>query len=403
MKRDFQRHCRRECGAALLVALLILLLAAMSLFFGKVDGAAPLAREHATRTALAQAREALIGFAASYPETHPGPHGELRQVAGFLPCPDADNDGKAELVCGAAGVSVVGRLPWRTLDLPDLRDADYECLWYAVSGSFKNNAKPELLNWDSTGQLRVVDAGSGAILTGNDGGAAAVILAPGRPLPGQQRGAGNGICPGNDRNDPASYLESGSFPASTAVTVKQGARDDLELNDRLVWITPRDIFTRVRARSDFAAQINLVLGQLRDRLQAAELPLPDKAVAQGAKQVGEVPERSLASDTFYREWKEKWNDQLRYLVCTPAQDCLTVNGERCAAAIVFAGERSGGGPRSVQERTQAASYFEGETLAAIGTPATTLAGAVAWQAAQPSADVVLCLKAAPAAPAGARP
>ena len=391
---------RRQRGAALLVSLLILLLAAMSIFFGQVDGATPPAREYATRTALAQAREALIGFAASYPERHPDSHDELRQVAGFLPCPDTDNDGRAELVCGGEGVSVVGRLPWRTLDLPDLRDADYECLWYAVSGSFKNNAKPKLLNWDSAGQLRVVDAGSGAVLTEEDG-AAAVIFAPGRPLAGQQRRAGTGICPGEQGNDYASYLESGSFPDSSTVTLRQGARDDLQINDRLVWITPRDIFTRVRARSDFAAQINLSLVQISERLQAAGLPQPDDTLAQGAKRVGAVPDEALADGTRYREWKEKWNDQLRYLVCTPAQDCLTVNGEHCAAAIVFAGERSGGGPRSALERTQLASYFEGENLTALGTPATTLAGAGAWDSAQPSADVALCLRAA--APPGARP
>ncbi|MDE2615017.1 MAG: hypothetical protein KGL78_16405, partial [Burkholderiales bacterium] len=41
--------------------------------------------------ALAQARTALIGYAVSYAESHPG------EAYGFLPCPDASNSGSTPI------------------------------------------------------------------------------------------------------------------------------------------------------------------------------------------------------------------------------------------------------------------------------------------------------------------
>ena len=49
---------------------------------------------------------------------------------GDLPCPDRDDDGDADAVpgCDTAALAL-GRLPWKTLGLPDLRDGDGERLW----------------------------------------------------------------------------------------------------------------------------------------------------------------------------------------------------------------------------------------------------------------------------------
>src|SRR5215470_7444650 len=72
--------------------------------------------------ALAAAQQALIAYAASN-----------RTLPGRLPCPDTTNTGVADTSCGAAGQNQIGRLPWKTLGLTDLRDGSGECLWYAVS------------------------------------------------------------------------------------------------------------------------------------------------------------------------------------------------------------------------------------------------------------------------------
>lgn len=382
----------RQGGAALLVIFLIILLAGMGMFFSKLNSAQPATRDQQTAAALAQARDALIGYAASYADTHPG------QVFGFLPCPDINNDGSAE-TCDQMNLTVVGRLPWKTLDLPDLRDADGECLWYAVSGSFKNNPPPGLLNWDSAGKLRVVDAASGQTLVaaddlaGNDGGAAAVIFAPGAPLAGQERPGGSQTCSGTTANNYGAYVDSGSFPASGVATVRQGRRGDATANDQLLWITPREIFTRIRQRGsdDFRVQTNYFLGLLGARLTTPSLASPVSAVTQGSKLVGYVPQSGGASPPLFEEWQRKWNDQLRYLVCSPQTQCLVVNGTPCTAALVFSGERSGGGPRTSTQLADPSSYFEGSVLAAITTTASVLNGAPAYDTLTPTADVVLCI------------
>ena len=63
-----------------------------------------------------------------------------------------------ELACGLQHRSSIGRLPWRTLGIDPGRTRGGECLWYAVSGSWKAAAlaKPAMVNEDSAGQFRVL-------------------------------------------------------------------------------------------------------------------------------------------------------------------------------------------------------------------------------------------------------
>ena len=171
--------------------LLLLILGAAVLFSRNLASQLPSAsRARTNAELLAEAKEALLGYATTWDATHPG---EL----GFLPCPDIDasgttNEGEAhELACGAQYHSVLGRLPWRTLGLDPGRTRGGECLWYAVSGSWKAGgpAKPGLLNEDSSGQFRVFAADGTSVIAGNSAAErpVAVIIAPGQPLPGQVR------------------------------------------------------------------------------------------------------------------------------------------------------------------------------------------------------------------------
>ena len=138
-----------------------------------------------TEAALAAARDALVGYAVSYPDQHSGRHGP-----GYLPCPDTTDNGSPNTPCPP---TAFGRLPWRRLGLHDPRDGAGERLWYALDRRFRANGyKHRPLNFETPAELRL------------DGrrDIAAVILAPGSALSFQDRNA--------DPFDPAQFLEGGN-------------------------------------------------------------------------------------------------------------------------------------------------------------------------------------------------
>lgn len=171
-----------------------------------------------TSSALALARQALIASAASSP-SHPG----------SLPCPDTDNDGQADPLSGACAASI-GRLPWQTLGLPDLRDAAGERLWYALSENFQDVAANRI-NTNVYGQLQMHEGQSYTT------GVVAIVFAPGRTIGNQLRDA-------QHVNDVEGYLESYSNDNSTATLRAQ----DSTYNDQFALITPADIFSLVGRR-----------------------------------------------------------------------------------------------------------------------------------------------------------
>ena len=126
----------RQRGTLFLLAMLLALASigvVIAMDLAAASGSAR--RDRLSDAALAQAREALIAYAVDRPiNAVVGP--------GYLPCPDLDDDGWAESTCGSmSGDSGqeqrLGRLPWKTLGLPDLRDGYGERLWYAVSSKYK--------------------------------------------------------------------------------------------------------------------------------------------------------------------------------------------------------------------------------------------------------------------------
>ena len=265
----------RQSGAALLIMLLLLVLGGTVLFSRNLFSQLPSAsRARANAEALAEAKEALLGYATTWDATHPG---EL----GFLPCPDLDatgltGEGEAhELICGLQYQSMLGRFPWRTLGLDPGRTHGGECLWYAVSGSWKaaGPTKPTLLNEDSSGQFRVLAADGTTMIAGNTPAErpVAVIIAPGPPLPGQLRTTlvtGATQCGGNFL--PANYLDndaaSGINNSNLALAVD--AVDDFitadpgatAINDQVIFITRQDLQDRLLRRADVQTKLrNLTL------------------------------------------------------------------------------------------------------------------------------------------------
>lgn len=167
-----------------------------------------------TSSALALAKQALIASAASS-STRPG----------SLPCPDTDNDGLSDLAAGSC-TNLIGRLPWQTLGLPDLRDSSGERLWYALSQQFRD---ANTINNTTTGELHV----TGTLTAAN---AAAIVFAAGAPVNGQVRNAEHVFTP-------TQYIESYTGP-TTFVASDTGS----SYNDQLMVITATDIFSVVDRR-----------------------------------------------------------------------------------------------------------------------------------------------------------
>jgi hypothetical protein len=292
-------------GAALLVAALVLTGAIAIVFaleWARVASSAQ--RDHASERVLAEAREALIAQAADHAVTPiVGP--------GYLPCPDLDNDGWAESTCGsldgASGQAErLGRLPWKTLGVADLRDGYGERLWYAVSSKHKgllncaaSRACIDMSPETALGTISVRDAAGTLVHDGTiaeayraiEGGAVAVVIAPGPRLarigddgtaPEQVRECRAGQCDASGRCltdpprlaaacDPANYLDRA---AATRFAFEDNAdfvdRNDapgrarnrngfihgpvvlpdgrIAVNDRLAVIGYRDVMPRVMQR-----------------------------------------------------------------------------------------------------------------------------------------------------------
>lgn len=342
----------RQDGAVLLIVAGMLALALSATLLARMRGATAAERERHDLRALAQAREALIGFATTVaPDT-------AAKRPGDLPCPDLDNDGDAEATC-IAQAQRLGRLPWKTLGIPDLRDAAGERFWYAVSARFKRNnvnACPmaggaNCLNSESNGTLTVRDS-AGAIL--HDGttnsGAIALIIAPGSVLTRQGVAAPQSRSCAGDANpalctatgrcssvatplcNPANYLDRVGPPVRTIVgavmssednadlvegTATNGfiqgpirERDDIVVNDRIAIVRYADIVPALERRVAVTAQrcLDDYAASSSNRLPWAASPLANYTIAlpdQVGETFGRLP-NSLAATALSSGMAMSW-------------------------------------------------------------------------------------------------
>jgi len=258
----------KQQGLAVIVFLALLTTAAAGMAVKVLsNGNTQIQRDKITAAALAQAKEALIGFAITYAETHTG------EVLGYLPCPDTSGtadfggEGASTGNCGAQNISVIGRLPWKTLKLPPLRGGDNECLWYAVSGTYKNNIKTGLMNWDTNGLLQV-KAYDGTMLTPAEDQAVAVIFAPGSVTTGQNRaGTTAPICGGN--YTASNYLDTVGTTNNATVSATANANSTYRLGDpaspsadRIAFITKQDIWNAMKQRkADLLVKLDVMTNE----------------------------------------------------------------------------------------------------------------------------------------------
>jgi len=233
---------RHQHGAALMVMLVILILGAVTIFVSALSSSAiPIARDKVTADALAKAKEALIGYAVS-DSNRPGE----------LPCPDFNNDGVVDITNDYSGSNcknLIGWLPWKTLGLPELRDANGDHLWYAVANPFHANSSATL-NSDTqtlypTQMLTVIDGTTSATL---ESGVIAIVFSAGSVLSSETRSPNDN----NATNAVQNYLEGKNAILNTVVF--QTANDKLvpaptlTVNDRLLTINYNALFPPVERR-----------------------------------------------------------------------------------------------------------------------------------------------------------
>ena len=198
-------------GAALIILAVIVSLVILMLTFNSLSGKQlETLKKDKTAKALFEAKNALLGWSvlrgtSGAPST---------ATPGQLPCPEdlaligTPNEGNAMTNCSSA-LPVVGRLPWRSLGLGDLRDGNGDKLWYGISTGFRNAP----INPNTIAQLNV---------DGNLNAAVAIIFSPGVTLTGQNRAViaiSNFLDLTNNDGDP-SFATTGNIATFNDVLIK---------------------------------------------------------------------------------------------------------------------------------------------------------------------------------------
>lgn len=386
-------------GAVLWLLLMLLGVGALAVFVTGLNRAAlHLERDRITVAALAQAKEALIGYAAAYRDSRPDIGGNRDKLFGYLPCPDSGNDGEADSPCGAGDVSVIGHFPWKTLGLEPLRDGAGECLWYAVSGHAKNNPKTDEMNWDAVGQIEIREAVTNAVLVGAGGHDApwAVVIAPRAAIKGQTRAYSAGACSGS--------LVSGDYLEGTVISSLAHASSTLTLgtaasalagsnNDMGLWVTSGEIFERIRKRDDFADDIGGLLNKLKNELNGISKESLPSGLGAVLAHVS-CPVIDDNSDQREAYVRCNWKNNLRY-AAPPPPASLTVNGEACNALLFFGAARSASQSRATSaQQLLAANYLEGGN-AMLFPNSGAYSGVSNFSRDNVSADVFRCIAGLP--------
>ena len=230
-RRNRSHTIAAQCGSVLWIFLITLVLGSSYFLVTQMNQLqSGCSRSVSDVAVLRQAIDGLIGYAIAQARDGDRP--------GSLPCPDTDGDGNAEPSC--ANANLVGRLPWRSLNLPELRDNSGALLWYALSSNFRNTPS-SVINSDTAGQLSIIDAVTGDV---NDSNVIAVVFAPGAPVEGQTR---------RNTNLLSDYLEGASGSTvfsrsqqSTAFTAGQCFNaSPIACNDQLLTLGQADLFDAI--------------------------------------------------------------------------------------------------------------------------------------------------------------
>jgi len=164
----------------MLLVVMLFGMAAALFVYGMVDTKShALRRDKDTAAALAEVKRALIGWSAQRTSSN----ALLNARPGELPCPDINPlDGYEDGTCAPGAI---GRVPWKTLGIPEPKDGAGETLWYAIASPFRIwlvNNNP--INSDTRGNITVYQDSMASAITTE---AVAVLFAPGAALGAQNR------------------------------------------------------------------------------------------------------------------------------------------------------------------------------------------------------------------------
>jgi len=368
-----------------------LVLAGVYLLVGALQSSNPrIERDKITAAALAQAKQALIGYAASadlwstcLSTSCPRP--------GELPCPDNWPQGSvSEGTPSPCSGNAIGRLPWKKLGLPDLRDSSGERLWYAVSTNYKNNPRVFPLNSDTQGTISVRDSNGTLIADATAGaGVVAVVISPSAGLTrqdgvAQDRSTAGYLSPINYL-DIANGEDNQNFVNGLSDGFIQGPIKDASnliiFNDTLIVIS-RDDIIRVAEKRVAAEVTNALLpflGSLPNPAAFSDTScLGSAAITAGCNSVsgnrGRIPANPdtawAGGATFLNgikngNWYQQnaWREVIYY-----ATGALTLNNPPAAITgnqvlVIMTGSALAGQPRtSSSQRGQEDNYLEEENL-----------------------------------------
>jgi hypothetical protein len=445
------RHAQTR-GFVLIALLVLLTMGGLYFFVGQLTPSVVEAlRQKQTATALAEAREALIGYALSYRDEQIK-NGNLERMYGYLPMPDLgksratttdvkcrDAGGRILEGCeaySASGISdvagikptIVGRLPWRTLGIPPLRDGYEECLWLIVSSLHlaenASNSNTLPMNWDTLGQIDIVVANGGSTLASTLATAherpVAIIYAPGPRLDSQDRhrsttdyvdecggnyeaknyldpftnSALNGVTnylegtnSANDTKDntyrlntPKQMLTRGSvFSYEGNFHAGDCKGQNCISNDIGLPVTGDSLFSAIRRNANFRTDINSMLDRmtscLRDQVANGSLTRDANSTGLPASPLGKLTGRIPANDTCYGDaidpqgYYRNYKELIFFAKPTTGTDSFSANGQNCSAVLLFANQRTSTQRRVTSgtggEKNTPGNYLEGENLSSF--------------------------------------
>ena len=247
LERSRERRLRSQDGQIFILTVLILALGSGFLVFSLLGSRANAAEKNrATDAAFLQVKQALMGWSAARTPTVGSPTSR----PGELPCPDMNNDGMDN--DGACAAGDIGRVPWKTLDIPEPKDGNGETLWYAIAGPFRY--KPQASSPITSDTLGTLTVYAGSSATTQTSQAIAVLFAPGPPIGTQARGSAAAACSTTGTTIAqnlcaANYLEStgGGNNAQINGPFIQ-AQSSSTFNDRVLAITNADLMPLVEQR-----------------------------------------------------------------------------------------------------------------------------------------------------------
>ncbi|MFA5172637.1 MAG: hypothetical protein WC426_13830 [Sulfuriferula sp.] len=218
------RHNARQRGAVLLVLALTISVVGLLWLYSSL---AQQDSDVRTQQAISLAQSALIGRALA----------DVNR-AGSMPCPDTNNDGASELLVGVQCPSYIGRLPWRTLGLSDMRDGAGERLWYVLSPDARDATGNVINSSVTTGQLQINSSAQQV----------AIVFSPDSVVGQQSRDS-------TQQNAVGQYLDGSNADGDT--NYESRLHDDDIFNDQVRAISQKQLFRQVEkyALQQFASAI----------------------------------------------------------------------------------------------------------------------------------------------------